>query len=123
MSMITEKDEENNESFIERTTVKKYSNKSNSEEIGKILSSNFKNDENINDENSNLENIIILPDFEYKKEKDFINQIQFDNNNKNKKNEKCQYYLFLAYYLKEIKSDNFLLEKFNKDIFKCSEFI
>ena len=132
MSMITEKEEENNESFIERSTTKKYTNKSNNEELGNILLNNininFKNEENImntNDENSNIEDIIIFPDFENKKEKekDFMNQLHFDNNSNNininiKKIKKYpQYYLFLAYYLEEISSDKLLLEKFNKDIF------
>ena len=124
--MIAEKDEENNDSYIERSTQKKCSDKSNNEDLGNIILNNFnfKMDENI-DENTNKEDIIIFPDFEDKKEKedkDFMNQFQFDNNINminNKKRKFClvQYYLFLAYYLEEINSDNVLLEKFNKDIY------
>ena len=122
MSMITEKEEENNESFIERTTTKKYSLKSNNEDLGNIILNNIKMDEN-NEDNLNKENILVFPDFENKKEKeysDFINQFQFNNNINNDKKKKyysAQYYLFLAYYLEEIKSDNNILEKFNKDIY------
>ena len=126
MFMIAEKDEENNESYIERTTQKKYSEKSNNEDLGNIILNNFnfKMDENI-DDNINKEEIIVFPDFENKKEKDdkdFMNQFQFDNNNIDNNNNKnnynvAQYYLFLAYYLEEINADNALLEKFNKDIY------
>ena len=127
MFMIAEKDEENNESYIERTTQKKYSEKSNNEDLGNIILNNFnfKIDENT-DDNINKEEIIVFPDFENKKEKDdkdFMNQFQFDNNNiDNNNNNKnnynvAQYYLFLAYYLEEINADNALLEKFNKDIY------
>ena len=125
MSMIAEKDEEN-ESYIERTTTKKFTNKSNNEELGNTLLNNInlKIEENLNDENENIQKdeIIVFPYFEHKKEKeynDFINQI-FDNNSNKNKNDKnlTQYYLFLAYYLEEITSDNFFLDKFNKDISK-----
>ena len=133
MSMIAEKDEENNESYIERKTTKKFSGISNNEDLGNILLNNFnfKNDENMNNEKVTKEEIIAFPNFENKKEKeykDFINQIQFDNNTNNpnsnrnnnikkEKNHLTQYYLFLAYYLEEINSDNFFLKKFNNDIY------
>ena len=118
MSMIEEKDEENNESFFEKNISKKSTFKNN------MLLNNmiFKNEEN-NDENYNSIDIIVFPNFSKNTEgKDFFNyfnQLQFDNNinDINKKNNKCQYFLFLAYYLEEIVSDNLFLEKFNKDLF------
>ena len=123
MSMISEKDEENNESFIERSTQKKYTNKSNNEDLGNILLNNlnFKIDDNIVEENVTKDEIIVFPDFENKKEKeykDFINPIPFDNNNINNNNKDIlsQYYLFLAYYLEEFSYDNYLLEQFKKDM-------
>ena len=118
MSMIAEKEEENNESYIERTNTKKLSNKSNGDDLGNILNNiNFKNDENANDENTQKDEIIVFPNFENKNENDFITQIFDNNKNKNEKN-LTQYYLFLAYYLEEINSDNFFAEEFNKDISK-----
>ena len=125
MSMIEENDEEYTESYIEKTATKKYINK-----LGNsILNNNTsKNDENANENNN--EEIIVFPDIENKKEieienKDLFNQINFNNNINDikidqKKNLKCltQYYLYLAYYLEEIESDNFYLDKFNKDISK-----
>ena len=104
MSMSSEKDEENNESFVERSTQKKYTNKSNNEDLGNILLNNlnFKIDDNIVEENVTKDEIIVFPDFENKKEKeykDFINPIPFDNNNiNNNKDILSQYYLFLADY-------------------------
>ena len=115
MSMIVEKDEEINESYIERSSQKKLTYKSINEDLGNIL---FK-DENIDDDNPDI--IIVFRDFENKNEKDdklFINHMQFYNNNNFNKT-KCltQYYLFLAYYLEEINEDKILLEEFNKDIY------
>ena len=72
MSMIAEKDEEN-ESYIERTTTKKFTNKSNNEELGNTLLNNInlKIEENLNDENENIQKdeIIVFPYFEHKKER------------------------------------------------------
>ena len=125
MSMIEENDEEYTESYIEKTATKKFLNK-----LGNSMFNytTFKNDENDNENNN--EEIIVFPYNENKKEieienKDLFNQINFNNNINDikidqKKNLKCltQYYLYLAYYLEEIESDNFYLDKFNKDISK-----
>ena len=125
MSMIDERDEEN-ESYLERTSKRNYNKDNNMEDLGNILLNNIdlKLDENISDENTLFikDEIITFPDFENKREnKDFMNQIQFENNNNIKKNKGkeylCQYYLFLAYYLEEINSDMSLFEKFNNDIY------
>jgi hypothetical protein len=115
MSMIEEKDEENNESCM---AISKQNTFKSNMILNNIL---LKNDENI-DENI-INDIIVFPDFKNKKENkdcfNIFNQFHFDNNandNKKRKN-KCQYFLFLAYYLEEIESDNVLLEQFNKDLF------
>ncbi len=120
-----------NESLTERNAKKPLTYELFNEKLGNNSLKKKTVDTDEKDENEKeekLDEIIVFTNFDDKKEKDntdFINNIYFcknanNNNNNNKKLSDCQYFLLLAFYLEEIKSDNKFLEKFNKDIYKTS---
>ena len=124
LTQIDENEEDNNDSFIEKKSVKNSADAKDNDTLGNIilngmkLGGEYSVSQSQNDDNSNVyksDNIIVFPENENKSE----NFINFEGMNQIKpvKNKNLtQYYLFLAFYLEEISHLDDLLDKFNKEI-------
>ena len=124
LTQIDENEEDNNDSFIEKKSVKNSSDAKDNDTLGNIilngmkLGGEYSVSQSQNDDNSNVyksDNIIVFPENENKAE-NFINFEGMNQIMPVKNKNLTQYYLFLAFYLEEISHLDDLLDKFNKEI-------
>ena len=130
LTQIDENEEDNNDSFVEKKSIKNSVDTRENDYLGNIILSGIKYggensvSQSQNEDSSNIyksENIIVFPEIENKSENDKENFIVFEDINKKKlaKNANLtQYYLFFAFYLEEISHMDELLKIFNKEILK-----